>query len=316
MAYSSNIFSYNALYKFVDQIQDQSLSKIFDIVKTKNFELVMQQLVNFCELIKAFDPKSDLLKTIEKASHNQKESLIKAINELHPDHVFKISDDECSNCAEFLKPYMDNKGNIFSTNYDILLYWILMRSGLENSDGFGKDRLDDPDDPGTEMELSDELYWGRNRSSQCVFYLHGALPLFDTGIEVIKEQYDGNYLLENIESRLDKGQYPIFVAAGDGYEKLNHIMHNRYLSYCYDSLSNIDGSLVTFGFNFGDSDRHIIQAINKAWEHNKDKEFSEKLWSVYIGVYSESDERHINSLKHLFKPKITLFDAKTANVWR
>ncbi|MBL4602917.1 MAG: DUF4917 family protein, partial [Emcibacteraceae bacterium] len=125
-----------------------------------------------------------------------------------------------------------------------------------------------------------------------------------------------NYLLENIEARLNKGEYPIFVAAGDGDEKLNHIMHNQYLSYCYDSLSNIDGSLITFGFNFGEYDRHIIQAINKASEHSKYKEFSEKLWSVYIGVYSESDVKNIKSLMHLFKPKVTLFDAKTANVWR
>ncbi|MBL4601595.1 MAG: DUF4917 family protein, partial [Emcibacteraceae bacterium] len=188
MAYSSEIFSYNALYEFVEQIQDQNLSKIFDIVKTKNFELIMQQLDNFCELIEVFDPNSDLQKIIEEASVNLKKSLLEAIKELHPDHVFKISDDECSKCAEFLNPYMENNGNIFSTNYDILLYWVLMRSGLENSDGFGKDRLDDPDDRETEVEYSDELYWGRNRSSQCVFYLHGALPLFDTGIEVIKEQ--------------------------------------------------------------------------------------------------------------------------------
>ena len=135
MSYNNEIFSYNALYKFVEQIQDRNLSRIFDIVKTKNFELVMQQLDTFCEIIYVFEPHSELLQVVEQASENLRSSLVKAIKELHPEHVFEIPDEECSNCANFLKPYLVNEGTIFSTNYDILLYWVLMRSGLENGDG-------------------------------------------------------------------------------------------------------------------------------------------------------------------------------------
>ncbi len=54
MAYDSKIFSYNALQGFIEEIDDELLSKLFGIVKTKNFELVMQQLGNFCELIEDF----------------------------------------------------------------------------------------------------------------------------------------------------------------------------------------------------------------------------------------------------------------------
>lgn len=316
MAYSADIFSYNALYDFVKNIKDENLHKVFDVIKTKNFELVMQQLGNFCELIEVFDPESELLQLFRETSDELKKSLIDAIKDLHPEHVFKISDEECKSCAEVLSPYMKNGGSIFSTNYDVLLYWVLMRSGLDNSDGFGKDRLDDPEDKETEVEYSEELFWGRNKSSQCVFYLHGTLPIFDTGIEIIKEQYDGNYLLENIETRLNSGQYPIFVAAGNGEEKLNHIMHNRYLSHCYDALSNTEGSLVTFGFNFGEYDLHIIDAINKSYERKRDKEFKDKLWSVYTGVYSDSDRKHIESIAHMFKPKVVLFDSASAKIWR
>ena len=38
-----------------------------------------------------------------------------------------------------------------------------------------------------EREVS-ELRWGRNRDRQNVHYLHGALPLFDTGVEIIEAQ--------------------------------------------------------------------------------------------------------------------------------
>jgi len=314
MAYDSDIFSYNALQAFVDKTDDPILKKIFDIVKTKNFETVMRQLDNFCELAALFSEDKNLPKEIKKAHVKLKTSLLSAIKEMHPEHVFKISDEECGTCAKFMKPYMENGGKIFSTNYDILLYWVLMRSGLDNSDGFGKDRLDDPNDKDSTPIYSDELYWGRN--SQSIFYLHGALPLFDTGTEIVKEQYNGDFLLHNIEGRMEDGEYPVFVAAGDGEDKLTHIMHNRYLSACYEALVGVEGSLVTFGFNFGDYDEHIIEAINRAAKRKKDKEFREKLLSVYIGVFSEEALDHIESVRHKFKVKINLYDARTAKVWR
>ena len=313
MAYDPGIFSYNALHAVIEKVDDELLTKLFGIVKTKNFELVMQQLDNFCELIEAFGTDKELLTKVQDAGEKLKQTLIEAVQDLHPEHVFKISDEECAKCAEFLHPYIERGGNIFSTNYDILLYWVLLRSELKNQiDGFGRDVIDS--EYGEDPEVT-ELYWGPNKSTQNIHYLHGALPLFDGGVDIIKEQYTGDaYILENIESRMENGEYPVFVAAGNGEEKLTHIAHNKYLSYCYEALSNIQGSLVTFGFNFGEYDHHIIEAINTAAKHGK--RGRNKLFSVYVGVYSEDDEKHINSIAKLFKCKVNLFDAKTASVWR
>ena len=165
------------------------------------------------------------------------------------------------------------------------------------------------------MELSD-LEWGKYKDDQNIHYLHGALPLFDAGISVTKEEYDTHdLLLDKIKKRIANKEYPIFVTAGTGKEKLTHIMHNQYLSYCYERLSSLEGSLVTFGFNFGEYDEHIINAINIAAKHGK--KAPPKLWSIYIGVYSEDDKKHIESIKKSgkFKCKVNLYDAKTANVW-
>jgi hypothetical protein len=41
MSYDSKIFSYNALYKFIEELDDDMLSKLFKVINTKNFELVM-----------------------------------------------------------------------------------------------------------------------------------------------------------------------------------------------------------------------------------------------------------------------------------
>ena len=309
MAYDSNIFSYNALYKFVESLKDPLLSKLFGIIKTKNFELIMEQLENTSQLLEAFESDSQLIEKIKTSQEKLKHSLIDAIKELHPEHVFSIPEDKCNNCAKFLSPFLDQHGHIFSTNYDLLLYWVLMRCKLENCiDGFGRDREDD--DYTEEPEYS-ELRWGRNKEGQNIHYLHGALPLFDTGTEVVKEEYKvGDNLLDKIKNRITNKDYPIFVTAGNGEEKLNHITHNQYLSYCYQALQEISGSLITFGFNFGPYDGHIIKAINKAAKH-----YPKKLLSIYIGVYSDRDVQHIQSIEKKFKCKVILFDAKTANVW-
>ena len=317
MAYDPKIFSYNALSEFVDTIEDPLLAKLFEIIKTKNFEQVMLQLSNFCELAKEFSDDDQLEPKIIAASDALKKSLLDAIAELHPEHVFAVPEDKSKACAKFLSTYVGGDGHIFTTNYDILLYWVLMRNSKDIPravDGFGRDREDDGGQytPSEDREYS-ELRWGNNKSEQNVHYLHGALPFFDTGTAVIKEQYDnekGN-LLENIKERIERKEYPVFVTSGNGEDKLHNIRHNQYLTYCYDQLCSINGSLITFGFNFGEYDKHIIEAINKASAQPKES----RLWSVYIGVYNDDDQKHIESFAARFSCKVNMFDAKTAAVW-
>lgn len=315
MSYDSKIFSYNALYKFIEELDDDMLSKLFKVINTKNFELVMQQLDNFIEIANAFDVDREFTDKLKQANESLKNGLIDAISSLHPEHVFQVPEEKSKSCANFLAEYLDNDGLVFTTNYDLLMYWVLLRNNLKNaSDGFGRELLN-PDEviKGRDKELS-ELHWGINRKGQKVFYLHGTLSIFDTGIEIEKEIYtSNNYLLENIKHRLDNRDYPIFVTAGNGREKLEHIMHNRYLTNCYEQLSNIEGSLITFGFNFGEYDEHIIDAVNKA--SNLGFKSGTKLYSVYIGVYSDSDLKHIQSIEKKFMCKVNVYNAQTANIW-
>jgi hypothetical protein len=314
MAYDREIFSYNALYDFLVSKEDELLNKLFSVIKTKNFELVMQQLDTTLALLDAFGSDPALGQQIQSARQKLKETLLKSVQELHPEHVYKLPDEKSAACAAFLSTFLDSGGQIYTTNYDLLLYWVLMRQGVNNPiDGFGREVTNfDEVKEGAEAEHSD-LFWGPNRDDQNVHYLHGALHLFDAGSSVVKEQYSVEaYLLQNISARLEKGEYPIFVTAGTSDEKLEHIRHNQYLSHCYDKLSTASGSLVTFGFNFGEYDEHLIDAINRA---KANKDMGSKLWSIYIGVYSAADEAHIRSIEKKFRLKVTLFDAKTANVW-
>lgn len=315
VSYDPKIFSYNALHEFVKNLEDKDLSKILEVIETRNFKVIMQYLDNFAALVDALGGDPKLKKRVEDASAKLKKSLLDAVKAMHPEHVFKVPEDQSAACANFLQQFLNTSGHIYSTNYDLLLYWVLMRNGILNHvDGCGRELENDTGEymAPADQEWSSDLIWGKNRNKQNVFYLHGALPFFDSGVAVVKEEYDVyNYLLQNISARMEKGEYPIFVTAGDGQQKLNHITHNQYLTYCYDSFCQAEGSLVTFGFSFGQYDEHIIAAINKAAK----QKVPNKLWSIYIGVYSPEDKKHIEQIEKEFRCKVHVFDAKTAKVW-
>lgn len=318
VAYDPSIFSYNALHDFVINIEDKDLSAILDVIETRNFEVIMQYLDSFSALIDAFGGNPALKKRVEAASTRLKASLLDAVKTLHPEHVFKVPEKQSKVCANFLKGFLDTGGNIYSTNYDLLLYWVLMRNSVLNHvDGCGRE-LENPSDEFVppENQIWSDLTWGKYRETQNVFYLHGALPFFDSGVAVLKEEYDVyNYLLQKISAPMEKGEYPIFVTAGDGQQKLKHITHNQYLTYCYDSFCEAKGSLVTYGFSFGQYDEHIIEAINRAVSIKQGKKVSDKLWSIYIGVYSDEDRKHMEKIEGKFRCKVHIYDAKTANIW-
>ena len=169
MAYDAGIFSYNALNKFIEEIDNELLRKLFQIVNTKNFEVVMQQLDNFCQLAEEFSSDKGLTSKIQIAGDSLKSRLIDAVKQSHPDHVFEIPEEKSKSCARFLNPFLESDRHVFTTNYDLLLYWVLMRNEIENAiDGFGRDAEEtdewvEPDD----RDYS-ELRWGKYKGIQTV----------------------------------------------------------------------------------------------------------------------------------------------------
>ena len=95
-------------------------------------------------------------------------------------------------------------------------------------------------------------------------------------------------------------------------------MHNRYLSFCYDKLCNITGSLIVIGFGFGEYDTHIIDSINKAAHQGGNGSPDTMLVSVKIGVNSQGGLDRLNKLiseKRFKCKKVEVFNAQTANIW-
>ncbi len=217
MAYDRDIFSYNALYDFMASREDDLLKTLFGVIETRNFELVMQQLDTTLALLDAFGSDATLSAKIQEASQKLRDTLLNSVKELHPEHVFKMPEEKSKACAVFLSQFIDSGGQIFTTNYDLLLYWVLMREGVSNPvDGFGRE-MENPLEvnEGAEPEWSD-LMWGPNQENQNVHYLHGALHLFDAGADVVKEQYTWDRFL-HISVQIWRLLIPTMHTSGAGW---------------------------------------------------------------------------------------------------
>ena len=55
------------------------------------------------------------------------------------------------------------------------------------------------------------------------------------------------------------------------------------------------------------------KASNRAAKHGK--KAPDKLWSAYIGVYSDKDRKHLEQIERKFKCTVHFYDTKTAQVY-
>ena len=166
---NSFIFSYNALAKFVENIGDDNLKNIFKITNTTNFEIIMQQLDSFQKLAIVFGAEIDFIEKINRVSETLRTSLISAIKEMHPGHVFTIPEQSSQACSVFLNTFLQDGGNIFTTNYDLLLYWVLMRNNIKfSNDGFGRESEENDEYIPINERTYSELRWGKYKKSQTI----------------------------------------------------------------------------------------------------------------------------------------------------
>ncbi len=206
---------------------------------------------------------------------------------------------------------MGNFDRLFTTNYDLLLYWALMQRELEP---------DIPCDDGFRKPEADAAYvtWEpENTYTQNVYYLHGGLHLFDAGAQLQKYTWlnTGIPLIQQIRAALKRDLYPLFVAEGTSAQKLDRIRHHAYLSKAERSLGNIGGSLFTYGLSLAPNDEHILKGV-----------FNSKVSTLYVSLFgdskSPSNRKIIASAQGLIdqrpkrKPlKVEFYDAQSAAVW-
>jgi len=316
MSYNKERFSFTSLLESaVDKgliEESSSVYKIFQDFDTKDFEEVVKLLetsIKVLEQYSAISPENK--KKIIADSKALKNHLVEIITNNHPEKITEVTDDEYLCSTDFINKYH----KIYTLNYDLLLYWstIKLMDFIEQGK-LKKDNLKPTDGFHDDSEFSDFVVFGNDSSSQEIYYLHGALHIFDKKDKIIKNTFSRTSiaLKEQTLQNLEQDIYPVFVSEGTSKQKKAKIIHNAYLNHCYKSLGAIgsrNSSLVVFGTLLKTNDAHIREAI-----------LNNKVNTIYFGVGSEEEIQQLQEFKaELIESRRTknvkFYDYRTVSVW-
>ncbi|MEI2719908.1 MAG: DUF4917 family protein [Gemmatimonadales bacterium] len=253
--------------------------------------------------------QQDVITILRRDAAALKEVLVQTLGRRHPSRPSEVSAAEYGYARRFLSRFND----VYTLNYDLLLYWTVMQTeilpNLEFSDGFRT-----PED-GPAPYVTWEM---ENSYNQKMFYLHGALHIFDGGHEVQKYTWRNTQeaLMDQIRAALEQELYPIYVSDGDSTAKRAQIRHSDYLVRGHKSLLGISGALYVYGHSMDPGDDHVIRLIEK----NKCKQLCVGLYGDPFSPDNLRIRRRANqvvSRRPSSRPlSISYFDASTAHVWR
>jgi hypothetical protein len=218
-----DIFSYGSLFDNADFSKAPHVPGLFNALGTTDFEIVIRHIQNAAKVVEVYRPK--LLRLASKLREDAdiiKQALVEAVARRHPNRPFDVSDEQYGACRKFLNKF----DHIFTLNYDVHLYWALMHSDVDSiplmpDDGF-RHPEDDPNLP--------YVSWQQAQKAT-VYYLHGALHLFDNGSEITKYTWSktDKAIVDQIRAALDRDDFPLFVSEGSTQAKRKKILHNAYL---------------------------------------------------------------------------------------
>lgn len=322
----ADIFHYESLFGKADFSRVPNVEKVFEVLKTQDFEIAIRALGSGALLMPVYAPdKAEASEEMITHAAVLKEILVETIAGNHPGCPGEVADVKFWACRSFLGHFVGEgtKGQVYTLNYDLLLYWSLMHDDapegqrpikMEKNDGFGNDE-DDPD--------TDYVVWhgetGANQ--QRIHYLHGALHLFDAGVELKKYTWvrKGIPLVEQVREAISENAYPLFVSEGSSSQKKNKIRHNAYLYHSYKSMvSNAQQTKPCFfiyGHSLAENDDHILKRLGKG-----------KFPKLYVGLYGDPSSKanrqiirrakDLAALRNVRSPlEVSFYDASTANVW-
>ena len=313
----SGTFKYPSLFEAADFPSDSHLSKVFENLDPKDFEKAIRRLEDASKILPIYDGAASATAKMAEDAEALKNILVSTITDTHPDK-FDFNGADFPQCrrnflCHFLGP-TNKGGNIYTLNYDLLLYWATRDDrGFLGRDGFWPD------------SDSGDITW-KSTNPQTVHYLHGALHLFDTGTYLGKITGKDNLtILPQVRNEILSGRYPLFVAEGESKQKLEKIRGNEYLRDAYDNfkrqMKEPNDSLFIFGHSLDETDDHIFDCIIKG-----------KIPRVYVSLHG--DPNSVDNKKIIKKAEewvtlrtahypsdeypleVKFFDAESAEVWR
>ncbi|HJF13872.1 MAG TPA: DUF4917 family protein [Enteractinococcus helveticum] len=302
VAYDSQRFAYAAL---LDQARGSGkLSHISDRYfrkqETNDFERVIRELLVAADALEIMDVEKfeQEISELRYEAETLKELLAKSLASLHPERPTDVLQAQYDNVKNFVTPF----DRVFTTNYDLLLYWTLMKqidSGLDKSrdDGFRS--------PGDEHEY---VVWDHlTPHAQNVYYLHGALhlyrDLYNSELQKLTWIRTGDALIDQIRRQLAANRLPLIVAEGTSEEKLAKIQSNAYLARSLRTLASIGGTAVIYGLSLSENDAHIYDAVLRS-----------KIKRIAVSIYGDAatvdNQATITTANRLVFDRETMFGGR------
>ena len=260
-------FRYESIFKeFINYCPEPHKAKFMKL-KTHNFERIVEKIRFAEEINEAFGIECGVF---SESIEILKEGLIKTIHQIHP-RAEEIYWPILKVAANKLRQF----NNIFTLNYDLFLYHIVM---------IMKDEYDTKKSKRSNKEMTilsrySDCFWKPYNDSfnligyfqdterfKFIYYLHGALFLFEDGIDAIKIIRNPSVdiqLVDIIGKVIKTGMLPLFVSEGTSMNKLNMINSNSYLKFALNSLDRSKKDFTIYGVSLSENDRHIIDKIDK-----------------------------------------------------
>ena len=299
----NNSFLYASLLDraLTEKLISDDVEQIFDFFNTKDFEFVLRtvwQATNVNNALKIEDKRT------REAYLNVRESLIRAVREVHPDH------DAVSPHFPAIYQFLKRFDTVISLNYDLIVYWTMMY-GLDVRDRHSfKDCF-----------VNGELYddWKDLRkpirgaeSVTLVFYPHGSLVLSRDNVEQERKIHGGETrLLDAILARWETEEVvPLFVSEGTWKQKVSAIRNSYYLSTVYrEVLTSEHPTLTVYGWGLAEQDMHILDRMSGSG-----------IKSVAVSVY-QNRQADCNHAAQVIADKlgadveVEFFDSRSEGCW-
>jgi hypothetical protein len=242
-------FAYGSLFDYARDggLTEQDLA-LFD--DTENFERVLSDLNTAIRVNETLSQSADAIYERYRSIQRALGHAVRAVHLIRsqvPDATLK----EIRN--EMLRYEW-----IFSTSYDLLLYWAMGCGGsfapfVDHFRGTGL-RFD----PDRTDVYVDQLP---------VYFLHGALHLVvgGTGITWKLRRNAMQTVLDQFGEPIDGDPQarPLLVTEGTARDKLRAIEANAYLAHSLQTLRSVELPLVVFGSSLGVQDDHLLDAVNE-----------------------------------------------------
>lgn len=202
-------FHYKSLFEEFLKLCTPSDRNIFSSFKTNNFERIQEILIDAKKVNELFKIATDSSR-IDDGIKVLKNGLIKSIRSNHPTYS-QINRNQLQQLSMQLKDF----GDIFTLNYDLFLYHIIMqmkdKSAKQNKDAPYSDYFWGEYDGQFKQFMNYDDYPHKH-----VYYLHGALFVFKITPDTLKLRRGDapRELIEMIGDVVTRGIMPLFVSEG------------------------------------------------------------------------------------------------------